>query len=224
MTFTPTFVEALEITMDMTLNYGISFVRRAAAAAALSIAAIGAISISGGCTQQEMEVRRQARQAQLSRSEDMQIVEAVRDSGVRAAIVAEHTIYAYHFVSNSDELNELGQRDLSVLASHYRAHASGGMLNVYRTGTSEALYSARVKVVVAALKAQGVNTDQLHVSDGPAGDGKTMSQDVLRDVRAMHADSKPFNGSSQSTMQQESSPSQGSGDSQANQNNYGGQK
>lgn len=89
-----------------------------------------------------------------------------RDSE-RAAIVSQHTLYPYHFVANSAALNELGVRDLTVLADHYRENP--GAMNVRRAGANSDLYKARLDTVTAMLSEKGVDTERIRVSDGPAG-------------------------------------------------------
>jgi outer membrane protein OmpA-like peptidoglycan-associated protein len=43
-----------------------------------------------------------------------------RDESIRNGIVAQHTIYPYHFVADTAQLNELGEHALEVLAAHYK--------------------------------------------------------------------------------------------------------
>ena len=42
------------------------------------------------------------------------------DESIKNGIISQHTIYPYHFVSDSARLNELGERDLQVLAAYYK--------------------------------------------------------------------------------------------------------
>lgn len=97
-------------------------------------------------------------------------IETVNDGAVRNAIIAQHTLYPYHFVEFSEQLNELGKRDVDVLASHLRRYPGG--INVHRAGESDALYQARVKAVADALAAGGVAPATIKIADGmPGGDG-----------------------------------------------------
>ena len=91
-------------------------------------------------------------------------------ASLQRAIVAQSTLFPYHFVADSAELNALGQRDLAVLAKHFHDHS--GTLAVRRGDASAALEDARVKAVLAALEAGGVAKGQVSVRDGlPGGDG-----------------------------------------------------
>lgn len=101
---------------------------------------------------------------------DAELVRTLNNIGVENAIIAQHTLYPYHFVSDGGQLNELGRRDLAVLARHFADHA--GTLNVRRGDTPAELYEARVAQVVQTLKEMGVNTARLNLSDGmPGGTG-----------------------------------------------------
>jgi hypothetical protein len=91
-------------------------------------------------------------------------------ASIEAGIVAQHTLYPHHFVSNGAELNELGMRDVCVLADHYKDNP--GSLNVRRNGTPAELYKQRVATVSAMLTSLGVDTDRVHMSGSlPGGDG-----------------------------------------------------
>jgi hypothetical protein len=98
------------------------------------------------------------------------VIQAMHDSGVRNAIIAQRTLYPYHFVEHSHELNELGVRDLRVLAAHFERH--GADLNVRRGSGPDALYNARLESVVRGLEAAGLDPGTIQISDGlPGGDG-----------------------------------------------------
>jgi hypothetical protein len=103
-------------------------------------------------------------------------IEALNRSAVDEAIISQHTLYPYHFVRHSAELNELGRRDLHVLLAHYRAFAAPhGMpqpLNVRRGDTPSALYEARLATIVRNLADAGLSRDAIEIADGmPGGDG-----------------------------------------------------
>jgi hypothetical protein len=101
-------------------------------------------------------------------SEDM--VRLWYTESIEAAIVREGTLYSHHFVTDRPELNELGLRDLRVLARHL--NSVGGEIRVSSGGAAEELYQARQDHVRQALADMGVNTSRLVVSDGiPGGDG-----------------------------------------------------
>ncbi len=94
----------------------------------------------------------------------------IQNASLNNAIVAQHTLYPYHFLNGSGELNDLGARDLCVLTDHFLK--SGGDLNVHRGRASQAVYEARVKTVLERLSAAGVPSGAVAVKDGlPGGDG-----------------------------------------------------
>lgn len=86
------------------------------------------------------------------------------------AILTQHTLYPYHFQANASELNELGMRDLLVLASHYRE--APGRLNLQQGDASDALYEARVAHVKDSLAQAGVDAQRVTIADDlPGGSG-----------------------------------------------------
>ena len=94
----------------------------------------------------------------------------IRGASLDKAILVQHTLYPYHFVIDGAALNDLGERDLHVLAAHFRSNP--GSLQVHRGNTASALYEARVNAVMAALVAAGVDGSQVKLTDGlPGGDG-----------------------------------------------------
>ena len=107
------------------------------------------------------------------------LVESLRDAAIENAIIREHTIYPYQFNENSAELNELGQRDMRILADYFKENP--GDLNVRKASTAHDLYDNRVKKVIAVLTDAGVDMDRVEISDGlPGGDGITGSEATLR--------------------------------------------
>jgi hypothetical protein len=98
--------------------------------------------------------------------------EHIREASLRQAILTQSTLHPYHFVVGAAELNELGWRDMEVLAAHFVAH--GGTLSVRRGGVDEELYGARLKRVETALAAVGVEPGRVRVTDTlPGGNGIT---------------------------------------------------
>ena len=115
---------------------------------------------------------------------DRQIAQAVPDCQDRNGVLAQHTLYPYHFQANSAKLNELGQRDLSVLADAYRRDP--GPLNIQRGDTTYAFYRSRVDTVVAALRGRGVDTAKVTIGDGLAGGEGISSPDADRAIQRSH--------------------------------------
>ena len=101
-----------------------------------------------------------------------QLVNSYNDIAMQNAIVSQHTLFTYHFVTNGAELNELGRRDLAALTSHFMNHA--GHLNVRRQNTPADLYEARVNLVHARLQEAGIDMERMSISDDmPGGTGMT---------------------------------------------------
>jgi hypothetical protein len=113
--------------------------------------------------------------------------DVIRAAALNKAVVRQHVIYPYHFVVDTDELNPLGERDLTVLAAYYRAHP--GALSVRRSGAPKELYDKRVVAVMDKLKASGVATERLTVADAyPGGDGISSERlvQILREPAVLH--------------------------------------
>lgn len=109
---------------------------------------------------------------------DVELVNTLNHIGIENAVIAQHTLYPYHFVADGERLNDLGRHDLTVLAKHYAEHP--GILNIRRDQTPDALYEARVAQVLAELKVAGVQTDRMNVLDGdPAGPGMPSERVVM---------------------------------------------
>lgn len=101
---------------------------------------------------------------------NMWAADAIHKASLRQAILSQSTLYPYHFVHGGDDLNDLGWRDLEILAAHFVAH--GGSLGVRRGDASVALYDARLEAVETALAATGVEPGRVRLSDrGPGGAG-----------------------------------------------------
>lgn len=105
------------------------------------------------------------------------LVNAFSDAAIDNAIVAQHTLFPYHFEADGAALNELGQHDLKVLAAHYKDHP--GPLNVRRGEAPAALYEARVAEVVKTLVAGGVAKNRVSLGNGLAGGEGMKSEQVL---------------------------------------------
>lgn len=108
---------------------------------------------------------------------DAELVNSYNDIAVQNAIVSQHTLFPYHFVKNGAELNELGERDLAVLANHFMEHP--GQLNIRRSDSSMAPYQARVDFVLDRLKKAGIDTERIRISDGMPGGSGMLSEKVL---------------------------------------------
>lgn len=108
---------------------------------------------------------------------DVQLVNTINNVQVENAIIAQHTLYPYHFVADGEDLNDLGQRDFGVLAKHFKEHP--GILNLRRGQAGADLYEARVAHVMSGLKKAGIETKRMSVADGmPGGPGMPSEQAV----------------------------------------------
>src|SRR3954451_3352814 len=104
----------------------------------VKVAALAAALAIVGCSHKKQSASKPAKAQKVAKSDkqrmqhnevtDIQIVDAVRDSGVKAAIISQHTLYPYHFDEGGEMLNSLGERDLAVLAAHLRTHP--GQINI----------------------------------------------------------------------------------------------
>jgi hypothetical protein len=106
-----------------------------------------------------------------------QLIDSYNETAIRNAVIAQHTLFAYHFVQDAPELNELGERDLAVLAQHFSTN--GGHLNIRGHNTPLELYEARVNGVRERLAEAGIDTERLNISDGMPGGSRVASERVL---------------------------------------------
>ena len=119
----------------------------------------------------------QKRQPADERLMDKALITTYNDVAIQNALIAEHTIYPYHFVQNATELNALGRRDLAVLIRHFAQY--GGSLTIQRQDTSEDLYQARVDMVRQALQKEGIDMARITLSDSMPGGPGMPSEKVL---------------------------------------------
>src|SRR5262245_37131576 len=68
-----------------------------------------------------------------------------RGASIDKALLVQKTLFPYHFVLDGSELNQLGERDVQVLAAHFRK--SPGTLHVRRGDATAALHEARMRSV-----------------------------------------------------------------------------
>jgi hypothetical protein len=99
------------------------------------------------------------------------------DESTTNGIIAQRTLYPHHFVAETAHLNELGQRDLHVLADHYKKYP--GHLSVRRAEASQDLYEARTATVTEFLSSAGIDRDQIAINDSLPGAGGMDSGLVL---------------------------------------------
>ena len=112
-----------------------------------------------------------------SRGVDAWIVTSANDQAVRDAIIRQSTMYPYHFINNSAELNWLGASDLAALVDHF--HLYPGRLSIRRGSAPQPLYKARAAEVLDVLRAAGIDVDRITVVDLPAGGDGMPSEGVI---------------------------------------------
>lgn len=116
-------------------------------------------------------------QAPDERVVNTRLLNSYSDTAVQNAIISQHALYAYHFVQDGPELNELGERDLAVLARHFAVN--GGELSIRRHDIPAELYQARVNTVRERLREAGIDLERVRVSEGMPGGSGIASESVL---------------------------------------------
>lgn len=106
-----------------------------------------------------------------------ELINTYNDIAVQNAIISQHTLYPYHFVKNSAELNELGLRDFGVLATHFMKNP--GQLNIRRDGVSMDIYHTRLEFVIDKLKEAGIDTEKISIADGMPGGSGMLSKKII---------------------------------------------
>lgn len=99
-----------------------------------------------------------------------EIVDTYSDLAIQNAIIAQHTLYPYHFVKNGAQLNKLGERDLMVLIDHYRNNP--GKVSLEQGTTDALLYQSRAQTVYEKMLAGGIPDSKIRiVNEMPGGEG-----------------------------------------------------
>jgi hypothetical protein len=118
------------------------------------------------CGCQEQQAGPTVDESQVNRK----IVDTYSDLMIQNAVIAQHTLYPYHFVNNSPLLNSLGERDLAVLIQHFQENP--GQLTVQQGKTDAILYQSRAQTVYEKLLAGGISDSKIKIVSGmPGGDG-----------------------------------------------------
>jgi len=105
------------------------------------------------------------------------LINSFNDTSMENAIISQHTLYPYHFINDSPNLNDLGMRDLSILAKHFKDNP--GQLNVSHQNANEALYAQRTSFIAEQLNKSGVDMSKIIISDGMPGGSSMSAEDVL---------------------------------------------
>lgn len=118
-----------------------------------------------GCQEEQAETNT-VNESEVNRK----IVDTYSDLAIQNAIIAQHTLYPYHFVNNGAQLNGLGERDLSVLIQHFQDNP--GQLILQQGGTESLLYQSRTQTVHKKLLQGGIPDGKIRITDGmPGGNG-----------------------------------------------------
>jgi hypothetical protein len=118
------------------------------------------------CGCQEQQAGPTVDQSQVNRK----IVDTYSDLMIQNAVVAQHTLYPYHFVNNSAQLNGLGERDLAALVQHFQENP--GQITVHQGKTEPLLYQSRAQTVYEKLLAGDIPDSKIKIVSGmPGGDG-----------------------------------------------------
>lgn len=129
---------------------------------------------------------------------DMWAGAELRQTAMRQAILAQGSLYPYHFVVDRAELNELGAHDLDVLAEGQRDLP--GQLCVRRGQASDKLYAARLEAVRAGLRERGVDVVRVALVEELESESQTWSGTVRG--RAERAASSAGQGGSMASFTQ----------------------
>ncbi|MCI0499673.1 MAG: hypothetical protein L0Y36_08345 [Planctomycetales bacterium] len=120
---------------------------------------------------------------------DKALVESYSDLAIQNAIIAQHTIYPYHFVTNSAQLNGLGERDLAVLTAHFQQNP--GQICLAQGQTESLLYQSRAQTIYEKLLQAGIPDGKIRITGGlPGGDGMPSSAviEILENARTTSFD------------------------------------
>ncbi len=129
-------------------------------------------SLAGCCCPNDYYVNRKAQAI------DEASVDLIRRQPIEQAIIAQHTLYAYHFAEGKDVLNDLGRYDLKVLADHFCE--LGISVNVQRGSETMELYEARMRAVAKFLADAGVPANRVQIVQGLPGGPGLPSQWVVK--------------------------------------------
>lgn len=150
------------------------------------MAILGAIAVAAtGCSETGMPQDREVNSA---------LVCSYNDMAINNAIIVQHTLYPYHFVSDGAVLNELGAHDLKILAEHYRDYP--GPLTVRQGDVPQSLYEARLTSVRQTLVEAGVAAERITVGDGTVGGDGATADRVLTVLEREKKNAEKSGGSS----------------------------
>ncbi|OHB60474.1 MAG: hypothetical protein A2Y12_15355 [Planctomycetes bacterium GWF2_42_9] len=118
------------------------------------------------------------RRSSIESQVNVKQVELLNDIAMENAIITQRTLYPYHFIEGSEQLNELGRRDLSVLIGHFKKYP--GQLNLRDDGTSAAIYETRVAYITKEIENAGVDMSKVSIANDMPGGSAMPSDDVVQ--------------------------------------------
>ena len=113
------------------------------------------------------------------------LIASYSDMAMQNAIVAQRTLYPYHFKTALADLNDLGRRDLAVLAEHFGQ--SPWDLNIRRATESLEIYQARVEQAKQTLTEFGLDPVRISIADGLPG-GRGMQTERMLTIKTTAED------------------------------------
>jgi len=147
---------------------------------ATGVVSMGLIGLAVGCSNKKHEEK--AKEPEVDQlAADKWFVTSAQDTAVKNGIIAQHTIFPYHFAADSAQLNDLGMKELTILADHFKANA--GHLNVKQGDASDELYKARLATINSELRHAGVVPEHVVIADNFAGGEGIRSERVNKALK-----------------------------------------
>jgi hypothetical protein len=129
---------------------------------------LAAAVLAAGCQQPQQTT--QVDPIQQEAEHDENATRSAFDQDVHNAIVLQRVVYEHHFNPSTASLNDLGMRQIKVLAEAY--HADPVRISVLRGDASNELYEKRVQAVREQLVHNGVDVAKVALGDDmPGGPG-----------------------------------------------------
>jgi len=153
-----------------------------------AILAVAAMAVLAGCS--TLAYRDHPGSANMTNDQrhwgNSWMVTSLQEQTIQNAVLRQRTIFPYHFVTGSAELNALGERDLAMLADHLRMHP--GQLDVRQDDVGKDLYQERVASVRAFLEREGVSMADVCIDDTHAGGDGMSSEQVIEVLKKSRSD------------------------------------
>lgn len=162
----------------------------------IALAAMLLAAFAAGCCHRPQDVV-------CAPNPDRRIVASILDEQAVAAVQRQRAIYSWHFAPGTADLNELGRRDLAIIAAQDKTRP--GTLHV-RLGSDD-MREARLAAIRACLESQGVEVARMNFDeDWPGGDGvggeaaaRSVTPDAAGPMPMLMAPMPPASGSSGSS-------------------------